>query len=501
MKKSMLVALVMAFLTFMASSSGFAQTAYTGIADTSKEGSLLVWPLIQTNDGNETYIIITNSLKGTTDNETTDHFVDIKCYWEFRQVPSDPSYVGYCGLSDMVFQLSANNPLIFKASDGAGLDGRGLVPGIGTGVKGALKCWAVDPADTTQIAWNHLSGYAIIVDSDNATMSAVPQKSAWQYSAWRFAANILDQTDNATYADGFWVGKSIEGGDAFNQLKLTGANKLVIANSATPSPCPARTTPIKVKSSFDPNTGSPIAPYTYYCVSTVNPANCPWPFTRTGVNGCDIAAAVYDACPKYLTFDFLSEPSSPSGTDGWAFNHLALLPCKEDLRSDADAFGLVDFPTRLSFSVWNENETKYTGTQYCANCDKVNLGQKYGSYQRYLAEIFTGQLNFFQAKTLHTSSGRFRVEGLAGGICSANTDYGILAAQKTPLIGVMSTRILKTGTPNGPRMGSFDIVGTTPTASAMDTSYTKNGSGEFTGWANPGWIKWDPSAIPEKKKR
>jgi hypothetical protein len=492
MKKSMLVALVMASLTFMASSCGFAQTAYTGIADTSKEGSLLVWPLIQTNDGNETYIIITNSIKG----DGNDTPVDIKCYWEYRQFPPDPNSSGYCGLSDMIFYLSANNPLIFKASDGTGLDGRGLVPPMGSGMKGALKCWAIDPTDRIQIAWNHLSGYAVIVDSDNATMSAVPKKSAWEYSAWRFAANILDRSDNATYLDGFWVGKSEVGGDAFNQLKLTGANKLVVANSATPSPCPANTTPIKVKNSFDA-LGNPIPPYTYYCVSSVSAANCPWPYENAA---CDIASGVYDACPKYLTFDFLSEPSSPSGTDGWAFNHLALLPCKEDLRYDADASGLVDFPTRLSFSVWNENEVKYTGTQYCANCDTVNLGAKYGSYERYLADILTGKLNFFQAKTLHTSSGRFRVEGLAGGICPADnqepTWHGISAAQKTPLIGVMASRILKTGSTNG-GMGSLDIVGTTPTASAMDTTHIAN---PFS-WSNPGWIKWDPSSAPEKKKR
>jgi hypothetical protein len=360
---------------------------------------------------------------------------------------------------------------------------------MGEGLKGALKCWAVDPTDSIQIAWNHLSGYAVIVqpgDPSEPTEPTVPKKSAWQYSAWRFAANIVSDSDNATFVDGFWVGKSEAGGDAFNVLKLAGANKVVTALGTAHPACPKGTVPIKMKQDFpvDPVTGAPLGDdyttYTYYCVSSAKvfkadgvTRRCPYPYENKTT--CDIVTGVYDACPSYLTFDFLAEPNA---TPGWAYNHVVFLPCKEDLRSDGDATGTFDFPTRLSFSVWNENEVKYTGTQYCAHCDGVN-GQ---TYETYLSRLNVGKLNYFQAGTLHTSSGRFRVDGLAGGKCPG--------ALKTPLVGVMATTIVKTttnGNGNG-GMKSIDIVGTTPSISAAATG-------------DPGYIKWDPSLLPERRKR
>lgn len=474
MKKSMLVTFVMAFLTLVASSSGFAaetvpMTAYTGAADTTKEGSLLVWPLVQTNGGNETYIVIMNSLGG--DENDTDQNVHIKCYWEYRPFSgvSDTA----CGLMDTAFTMSENNPLVIKASDGTGLDGRGIMVGIGEDMKGALKCWAVDSSDRNQISWNHLSGYAYIVDTDD-------NKSAWQYSAWRFAANILDinDTDNeTTYVDGFWVGKTDDvPGSQFNYMRLKGAAQVVTAvGNATPA-CPAGTRGIKFKTTFP--TGQPDTVYSYRCVAEVDPNGCAQPYEDN--NTCYVKTGVYDGCPKYLTFDFLAEPSS-LGTDGYAYNQLALLPCKEDLRYDGeDALGEIDFVTRLSFSIWNQNEVKYTGTQYCAHCNGSNLTGRAGSYERYLGDIYTGSLNFFQAKTLHTPSGRFRVEGLSAGtsgICGAG------GAKPTPLIGVMASRIVNID------MKSPDIVGTTPSMSAPEMG------------TNFGWIKWDPAGAVERKKR
>ncbi len=136
MKKSMVMASVIVLMTLMASLSCFADV--TGVADTSKEGSLLVWPLIQTNGDNETYIVITNSTAGSNISDDTDMMVNIKCYWEARAFPYDHSG-DYCPLNDMIFQLSLKNPLIFKASDGTNLDGVGFVPGIGKDMKGMLK--------------------------------------------------------------------------------------------------------------------------------------------------------------------------------------------------------------------------------------------------------------------------------------------------------------------------------------------------------------------------
>jgi hypothetical protein len=460
MKKRMLAVLVMAFLTLMASSFCFAEV--TGVADTSKEGSLLMWPLIQTNDGNETYIIITNSEKGDG-NETP---VDIKCYWETREYPAFEGAANYCTLSDMLFTLSMNNPLIFRASDGSGMDGRGLVPGIGTGMKGALKCWAVDPTDQNQISWNHLSGYAVIADGNATAFSragiTTPNKTAWQYSAWRFAANVVTDQNGTNFADGFWVGKTTDGNANYNELKLRGARAVV----SDPANCPTGTTGIRLKST------------TYYCVTKVNSDNCQYPYDLATYPLCYKPTGVYDACPSYLTFDFLAEPQpNVSPVNGWAYNHLVVLPCKEDLRSEDDASGVMDYYTRLAFTVWNENEVKYTGMQACAHCG----GTRDQTYEKYLGTLYNGKVNYFQAASLHTDSGRFRVEGLGGGKCGAD-------AKKTPLVGVMATTIVKAGT-NG-AMKSVDIVGTTPTI-----------NGAVTAAADAGYIWWNPAGGVEKKKK
>ncbi|MDQ1335051.1 MAG: hypothetical protein QG552_2001, partial [Thermodesulfobacteriota bacterium] len=132
---------------------------------------------------------------------------------------------------------------------------------------------------------------------------------------------------------------------------------------------------------------------------------------------------------------------------GYAFNYLALLPCKEDLRD-----ATFDFKTRVSFGIWNENEVKFTGLYRCINCD----------YQEYLGSLKIGYTpKFFQAINLHTSSGRFRVDGLAGGPGSG--------AATTPLLGVMASRLVNSD------VASIDIVGTTPTISGAATGSTIGG--------------------------
>jgi len=479
MKKSMLVVLVMALMTLMAHSSGLADV--TGRADTSKEGSLLIWPLVQTNDGNETYIFITNSDAGG-------HFgsgeeVSIKCYWEVRPAEYDGSG-NYCPISDAVFYLSKGSPLIFKASDGTNLNGEGAVPGIGDGMKGMLKCWAVDPTDTNQISWNHLSGYAIIIASEETPPSEDPY-SAWKYSAWRFAANVVEDANGTIFADGFWVGKNLSGGDAINTMKLWGANR-VITSAATTAPvcnggeklkcCPSTTFGINLGRNW--NTSE----YTYYCVQKVNSDKCPHPYS---VQACDKPAGAYDACPSYLLFDFLAEPSNGNGNgDGHARNYLALAPCKEDLRSEDNATGEFDFHTRLLFSVWNANEVKKTGHYSCAHCNGER-GANGSTYDIYLSDLKVGGLNFFQEKNLKTNSGRFRVEGKAGGKCTG--------AKVTPLVGIMGSRLIKPG--------SEDLVGTTGTgAGAAVNTVSANGNGGVTN-SDPAWIKWDPAGgVFEKKE-
>lgn len=489
MKKNILVALVVAFMTLMASLSCFADV--TGVADTSKEGSLLIWPLIDTTGDNETYIIITNSTGGG--NETQDLLVNIKCFWEVRDYPWQPGSGEYCPLSDAIFYLSRNNPLIFRASDGNSLDGIGLVPPIGKDMKGMLKCWAVSPNDTNQIAWNHLSGYGIVLRPGDAE----PKKSALKYSAWRFAANVVKDDNGTEFAEGFWVGKTIDGGDGYNTMKLWGASDVVTRlGTATPycsagvtvDCCRPTTTAIKMRQTFPDPPSVAETFYTYYCIQKVNSDKCPRPYEAAG---CDKPLGVYDACPSYLTFDFLAEPSTPTGTDGHAFNILALAPCREDLRSEGEGSGQLSSPTKLVFSVWNANEVKYTGTYACANCNgptgyDPNTRRYTSTYDLALQDLRKGSLNYFQQQWLHTDSGRFRVEGLASGGCPG--------AVKTPLVGVMATRLLSP-------INSIDYVATGGTASGplMNKTFI-NGQGNVAN-TNPAFIKWDITGVPWKSKR
>ncbi len=222
MKKCALVTLMMAFLMVMVSSSGLAQI--NGRADTSKEGSLLIWPKIQTNDGNETYILLTN-------NSPND--VQVQCFWEIKDVPGNP--VSQCLRAPFVIHLSGSTPIVFRAGDGAGLDGRGVAAPMGAGEEGALKCWAVDPTAGKQISWNHLTGFAIIVNSDvTAPDVIISPSSAWEYSAWRFAANVI--YSSGKFADGFWVGPVRRVGDenaTTNVLTLKASPTTVVADNST----------------------------------------------------------------------------------------------------------------------------------------------------------------------------------------------------------------------------------------------------------------------------
>jgi hypothetical protein len=451
MRKSMVVILVMACLVFMASSYGFAQTTngVTGIADTTKEGSLLIWPLIDTHDPYDTYIMIANSGPVAGKYSIKDKEVNIKCYWEVKGDPGDP--LSTCYLSDFVISLSTYASVIFKASNGEGLDGRGIASGIGYDQTGTLKCFAIDGNDTAQISWNHLSGYAIIKDGEDVSTTAL------QYPAWRFAANLVF-TKTGLFVDSYSVGKIATDPDNatsnYGELRLAGCNQLR-ANDL----CPAGMKPFTIKAGKT------------MCVMAVN-QQCNKPACLSNANS---RKAVYDACAQYLIFDFLAEPSSPTADDGWALNYLSLTPCKEDLRNGAT----YDFLTRLQFSIWNENEVKFTGTYDCSNCD----------YGRSLSSIATsGGISFFKAANLHTAAGRFRVQALANqyGPCSTVkiSDDLTLKSEATPLVGVMTTTLIYPGD-----LASVDQVATNPTLGppAFATATQEDKSGYY-----PAWIRWTP---------
>jgi hypothetical protein len=282
-------------------------------------------------------------------------------------------------VQDFMFRLTPNQPIWFRASDGAGtgyyddVTSPVTVPPFfdGAGVVGELKCWAVDAIGQNQISFNHLYGNAIVFEPVHA--------AAYEYNAWSFTARA-----------------------PFGQVIGT-PGQLVLSG----------------------------------------------------------AGGGYDACPSYLVFNFFSKGSSinvDGATATFVNTDLTLVPCNQDLRQDR-----APTYTKAKFDIWNENETKYTGAYQCFKC----------WFEGYLGDIgtlipygFGGEK--FWYKNLHTTAGRFRVQGVHSTVCPWTTTA-------TPLIGLSTTEISFGSGPYGA------LAGTTPNTAGAGASSL---------------IQWDPQDPP-----
>jgi hypothetical protein len=365
MKKCTLVALVMAFSIAVLSSWCLAQT----VTDTSKQGSLLIWPKIITTGTNDTYIAIYNSYTSS---------VNVKCYWEYKNTDTGtaPYFRNGCLNYDFQFRLTANQPAVFSAKTGehlwdwdGGIGNSPPIAAFGEG-EGILKCWAVDASAENQISWNFLKGEGIVVDYAG--------NSAWEYNAYRFAAQ----------------------------------------NAA------GRKAPV----------GQP---------------------GRLNLNGGYQGAVGYDACPSYILFDFLAESDNVT-------SDLTLIPCIQNLKQEG-------YPTitKATFTIWNQNEVKFTGAHQCFSCYVE------ASLDSFRIPQDTGKIKPFSLTRLHTNSGRMRVQGLqSNNYCPGSV--------KTPLLGLIDSRFkLLDGT------AYFDRFGTHAST-----------AGKFL---EPVYIQWDPGYASEER--
>lgn len=161
-KKIVFVALAMALVLGMVSMASAAQN----VANTSQKGSLLIWPKIANFEDFTTIITIGNDYYGE---------VWVKCYW----VNQDQE------IEDFMFRLTPNQPVWFDASRGLawGEESIVTVPPF-NGDAGELKCWAVNDAGDTQIAFNHLYGNAVIFEGVT---------TGFEYNAWSFKAQVATQ--------------------------------------------------------------------------------------------------------------------------------------------------------------------------------------------------------------------------------------------------------------------------------------------------------------------
>jgi hypothetical protein len=275
--------------------------AAQNVANTSQKGSLLIFPLIVSDNLVEPGNGSANTFIEISNDETSP--VQVEC-----------SYVNEGkGRVDFDFDLTAKATASWDVATGSGID----APPFPTNLtaqyapipeflsasfaepnlfRGELICFATDPAGANQIAFNHLTGTATVVkslDIELAPLVVIQPKHAFRYNAWSFIARNkagLPEADNV-----------IQGTPGL--LALTGAG------AGTYDACPAYNI-----ANFNPN-GS---------TSSEGPV--------TGLN------------------PFL----------GTLHNDLSLVSCNQDLRQD---FFL--HLTKAQFIVWNADENSFTGAFEC----------------------------------------------------------------------------------------------------------------------------------------
>jgi len=173
MKKCMLIALITVFALVSVGALCSADSLRR-VTNTSKKGSLLVYPLIKVSpvgavDGNDTIVLIGNDYPTK---------VRLNCRYMW---PDN------CGCKTFSFTLTGNQSIAFSAQTGKDLDGHETFPRkididpfpgpLYGQYAGELRCWATTMSNSP-ISWNHLYGSAIVKEGENQT---------WEYSAWRFA--------------------------------------------------------------------------------------------------------------------------------------------------------------------------------------------------------------------------------------------------------------------------------------------------------------------------
>jgi hypothetical protein len=187
----------------------------------------------------------------------------------------------------------------------------------------------------------------------------------------------------------------------------------------------------------------------------------------------------YDACPAYLIFNFFAEDNKAGGFGGpdgkvgvLAFeSDLALVPCKQDFRQDSSPIC-----TKVKFDIWNENESKLTGSYQCVKCWFEGILSDIGTATWAgcdLANLTNGKCkptgfggNKFTSSFLKTDLGRFRVTPDSFAACTGvfskigqdgKTPVDVcgdpLNQWKTPFLGLLITEL---------GYGDLGLVATTP---------------------------------------
>lgn len=340
-----LIVLTLALFALVAFASGaMALTENSNTAQTSKRGSILIFPKVSAvtnfNPGLDVPAFQEDTLISIGNNGSDP--VTVECVWKYPSLkkvaktdldiaitnPSiTPDYWTYeqtcCGSLNFSFYLSGNDVYYFSAGTGiANLFEQGLtfeavgkMPEEANGL-GALTCFVIDK-DRNPISYNQLYGDATIITlplttgyapdgdplADDRLLASGP--TAWKYSAWALKARL----------------------DAFQ--------------------------PSAVK----------------------NPDGT---FTLDLAGG-KYGDKTYDACPDKLVFNFWPKISLAEGSANDPAGRLrtsqalpifgtdlTVYPCTQDLRENG--FDPKETIAFLRFNVWSPNENQFSGAYTCIKC-------------------------------------------------------------------------------------------------------------------------------------
>lgn len=152
--------------------------AVQNVANTSQKGSLLKFPLIDVRSEDRTTTVIHISNDQNVD-------VNVNCIYVNERKDR----------TDFHFLISHKGTVSWDVLSGKGEGDTGplsfpFFPSGGTfpgdPSKGELTCFAVDVAGANQIAWNHLTGTATVINFTDA--DAGQGRQAYKYNAWAFIA-------------------------------------------------------------------------------------------------------------------------------------------------------------------------------------------------------------------------------------------------------------------------------------------------------------------------
>jgi hypothetical protein len=196
--------------------------------------------------------------------------------------------------------------------------------------------------------------------------------TAWEYTAWAFASSIT-----ADVAPGV-------GGDANATFEAAG--------EVLPQPGFLQIGPVVA--------GNETYPGCAECGAT------------GGAVPAGAAIQDYEDAFELLLLDFYSTGSaafSSGGTTVSVDTDLTLHPVSADLRQEDDG----PVTTKATVTVWNQNETKFTGMDRCITC-----------WDQVLLSLFTLDTNHFLEANLHTDKGKAQIASNASQLCDLDYDPG-----------------------------------------------------------------------------